>query len=100
MDKGLSPVLELVLAPVRLRMHPWMGALNVGVSELRYVGGDHWAAILENIDDLKDHFDREEQLRLTNSPDQGQDDDGEDAIARHRSSCASFIWMPSTSLPG
>ncbi|SPQ20708.1 91038f5e-58d7-4715-8e62-aaf56b0cdac1 [Thermothielavioides terrestris] len=33
-------------------------------SELRYVGGDHWAAILEGIAELKDHFDREEQLRL------------------------------------
>jgi hypothetical protein len=36
----------------------------MGTAELRYVGGDHWAAILESIADLKDHFDREERLRL------------------------------------
>jgi hypothetical protein len=38
--------------------------MRVSASELRYVGGDHWAAILDNIADLKDHFDREEQFRL------------------------------------
>ncbi|EFQ96790.1 fungal specific transcription factor domain-containing protein [Nannizzia gypsea CBS 118893] len=46
------------------------GSMRVTASELRYVGGDHWAAILENIADLKDHFDREEQLRLANSPEE------------------------------
>ncbi|KZF19520.1 putative fungal-specific transcription factor, partial [Xylona heveae TC161] len=53
------------------------GSMHVGPSELRYVGGDHWAAILDGIADLKDHFDREEQLRLAYSPDQFfQDDNG------------------------
>lgn len=43
--------------------------MRVSASELRYVGGNHWAAILDGIADLRDHFDREEQLRLaTPSP--------------------------------
>lgn len=49
------------------------GSMRVSASELHYVGGDHWAAILDSIADLKDRFDREEQLRLTVSPDQAQD---------------------------
>ena len=40
------------------------GSMRMTASELRYVGGDHWAAILDNIADLKDHFDREEQFQL------------------------------------
>lgn len=40
------------------------GSMHVSASELRYVGGDHWAAILDGIADLKDHLDQEEQLRL------------------------------------
>ena len=53
------------------------GSMRVSASELHYVGGDHWAAILDSIADLKDHFDREEQLRLAVSPDQIQDDTGD-----------------------
>ncbi|RAL05410.1 uncharacterized protein BO80DRAFT_397956 [Aspergillus ibericus CBS 121593] len=49
------------------------GSMRVSASELRYVGGDHWAAILENIAELKDHFDREEELQLTTSPDDPPD---------------------------
>lgn len=36
------------------------GRLHVGDSELRYVGGEHWAAILDKITDLKDQLNREE----------------------------------------
>lgn len=53
------------------------GSMCVSASELHYVGGDHWAAILNSIADLKDHFDCEEQLRLAISPDQIQDDTGD-----------------------
>ena len=64
------------------------GTMRISASELRYIGGDHWAAILDSITDLKNHFDCEEQLRLTNNPDQMQDDngdgDGGDALARPR----------------
>ena len=49
------------------------GSMRVSASELHYIGGDHWAAILDSIADLKDHFDREEQLRLATSPDRVQD---------------------------
>lgn len=53
------------------------GIMRVSASELHYIGGDHWAAILDSIADLKDCFDREEQLRLGISPDQIQDDTGD-----------------------
>jgi hypothetical protein len=40
------------------------GSLRVDDSELRYVGGEHWAAILDSITDLKDQVDHEEKMRL------------------------------------
>ena len=40
------------------------GSLRITTSELSYVGGDHWAAILDNIADLKNHFEREEEVSL------------------------------------
>jgi hypothetical protein len=57
--------------------HSGCGSMRVSDSELRYVGGDHWAAILDTIADLKEHFDREEHLRLANSPYQMQDVNGD-----------------------
>ncbi len=53
------------------------GSMRVSASELRYVGGDHWAAILDSIADLKDHVDREEDRRLADSPDPSPHDDGD-----------------------
>ncbi len=53
------------------------GSMRVSASELHYVGGEHWAAILDSIADLRDRFDHEEQLRLAISPDQIQDDTGD-----------------------
>ena len=50
------------------------GSMKISASELLYIGGDHWVTILEGIADLKDHVDREEQLRLAESP--GQIADG------------------------
>ncbi|KAL4743234.1 hypothetical protein BDV11DRAFT_215371 [Aspergillus similis] len=50
------------------------GSMRISASELRYIGGDHWDAILEGIADLKDHVDREEQRRLAESPGQTADD--------------------------
>lgn len=44
------------------------GSMRISGSEVHYVNGEHWAAILDNIADLKDHLDREEGLRLANSP--------------------------------
>ena len=51
-------------APTPIDVRSECGSMRVTASELRYVGGDHWAAILDNIADLKDHFDREEQFQL------------------------------------
>ena len=53
------------------------GSMRVSALELQYVGGEHWAAILDSITDLRDVFDREEQLRLAISPDQSQADTGD-----------------------
>ena len=43
------------------------GSMRASASEFQYVDSNHWTAILENIADLKDHFDNEERLRLAAS---------------------------------
>lgn len=53
------------------------GSMRVNATELHYIGSDHWAAILDSIADLKDQFDREEQLRLVTNPDQLLDHTGD-----------------------
>ncbi|KAL2149101.1 hypothetical protein VTH82DRAFT_1787 [Thermothelomyces myriococcoides] len=35
------------------------------VSQLSYVGSDHWAAILDSIVDIREHFEEQEQFHLT-----------------------------------
>lgn len=60
------------------------GSMRVSTSELRYIGGDHWAAILDSIADLKDHFDRDEQLRLASSPDPIQENNGDSRAGLRR----------------
>ncbi|KAK2751223.1 fungal specific transcription factor [Colletotrichum kahawae] len=44
------------------------GSLRTGAADHQYVSGDHWAAILDSIADLKDHFNREEQFSLAEDP--------------------------------
>jgi hypothetical protein len=50
------------------------GSMRISASELRYIGGDHWVAVLEGIADLKDHVDREEQRRLVENPGEAADE--------------------------
>jgi hypothetical protein len=52
-------------------------------SESRYVGGDHWVAILDSIADLKDHFHRDERLRLADGLDLVQDSDSSPTRSNH-----------------
>jgi len=59
-----APLMPTTETSTPLDVRSECGSMHVSSSELRYVGGDHWAAILDNIADLKDHFDREEQLQL------------------------------------
>ncbi|KAI9154716.1 Fusarisetin A cluster transcription factor fsa6 [Paramyrothecium foliicola] len=66
------------------------GSMRVSASELHYVGGDHWAAIMDNIADLKDHFDREEQIQL--AQDDVGDFDGEDSITEPQSSHVILLY--------
>ncbi|KAL4950763.1 hypothetical protein BDW69DRAFT_201936 [Aspergillus filifer] len=54
------------------------GSMRTDDSELQYVGGDHWIAILDGIADLKDHLDRKHQLRLAESPIDGADEQLDD----------------------
>ncbi|ROW14929.1 hypothetical protein VPNG_03347 [Cytospora leucostoma] len=56
------------------------GCMRMSGSEIHYVNDEHWAAILDNIADLKDHFDREEQLRLVTGP---VGNLGDDSSAQH-----------------
>ncbi|KAK7737040.1 hypothetical protein SLS53_006797 [Cytospora paraplurivora] len=51
------------------------GSMRMSGSEIHYVNEEHWAAILDNIADLKDHFNREEQSRLVTGPVGNLDDD-------------------------
>ncbi|KAK1516886.1 fungal specific transcription factor [Colletotrichum costaricense] len=44
------------------------GSMRSSAMEHQYVGSEHWSAIMESIADLKDHFDREEQSKLAESP--------------------------------
>ncbi|PYH73109.1 putative transcription factor [Aspergillus vadensis CBS 113365] len=43
------------------------GSMQITDSELQYVAGEHWAAILDSIADLKAHCDREEQIKMAES---------------------------------
>lgn len=47
------------------------GIMQAGNSPSHYVGSDHWAAIMDSIADLKDHFEQQEHTRLPDSPGQG-----------------------------
>ncbi|GAB1313400.1 hypothetical protein MFIFM68171_03610 [Madurella fahalii] len=68
------------------------GSMRVSASELRYVGGDHWAAILDSIADLKDHFDREEQLQLAQDGHDAVDGDDDSCMMGPRSSHALLLY--------
>jgi hypothetical protein len=45
------------------------GSMLITSSESRYVGGDHWAAIMEGIADMKDHLEWDEHPQLVNDSD-------------------------------
>lgn len=74
---SLSQPAEMPHLDTPIDGRPDFGSMRVSASELHYVGGEHWAAILDSIADLRDGFDREEQLRLAIGPDQIQDDTGD-----------------------
>ncbi|KAJ5784059.1 uncharacterized protein N7518_009736 [Penicillium psychrosexuale] len=84
------PAVDAVMEPP-LDGHSEYGSMRISESELRYVGGDHWAAILDGIADLKDHFDRDEQLRLANTPDQLAYEQGHD-LSRAKSGYALLLY--------
>lgn len=89
MSQG-TPTMDTVMeAPID--GHSECGSMRISESELRYVGGDHWAAILDGIADIKDHFDRDEQLRLANTPDQLSDEPTHDP-SRPRSGYALLLY--------
>ncbi|EXJ80117.1 hypothetical protein A1O1_08259 [Capronia coronata CBS 617.96] len=58
------------------------GSMFITSSEFRYVGGDHWVAILDSIADLKAQLDRDEHLRLSDEDDSHTNDIG-NAQSRH-----------------
>lgn len=65
------------------------GSMRICESQFRHVGGNHWAAILDGIADLKDHLDRDEQIRLANT--QTDADQGND-FAKPRSGDALLLY--------
>jgi hypothetical protein len=48
------------------------GIMRASDSQSQYLGSDHWAAIMDSIAELKDHFQLQEQIRLSQSPEQAQ----------------------------
>jgi hypothetical protein len=85
-----TPTVDAVVEPP-IDGNSECGSTRISESELRYVGGNHWAAILDGIADLKDHFDRDEQLRLANTPDQLAEESGNDFF-RPRSKYALLLY--------
>jgi len=55
------------------------GSMRFSASEQRYVGGEHWMAIVDSIAELKEHIDREEQLAMVDTEHfsgEAEDDEG------------------------
>lgn len=56
------------------------GSMRISASEQRYVGGEHWMAIVDSIAELKEQIDREEQLAMVDSNEplsvDAEDDEG------------------------
>ncbi|UNI18377.1 hypothetical protein JDV02_004649 [Purpureocillium takamizusanense] len=75
------------------------GSMHVSDSDFRYVGGDHWAAILDSITDLKDHLNPDAQLQLVGTGDSGHsepsDCESTDLRPGSRSSHALLLYGPS-----
>ena len=67
------------------------GSMRLSASEFHYICGGHWAAILESIADLKDHYNRGEQDRPSNSSGQGQDYTGDAGVANTHASKHSLL---------
>ena len=74
---NLSQPAEIPHLDTPIDGHYDRGSIHASASELHYVGGDHWIAILDSVADLKDLVNREEQLRLAISSDQIRDDTGD-----------------------
>jgi hypothetical protein len=73
--------------------HSDCGSLRISDLELRYVEGDHWVAILDGIADLKDHLDREEQLRLAGGYNATEDEvDNANPVASQRDGGALLLY--------
>ncbi|KAF9873051.1 hypothetical protein CkaCkLH20_09561 [Colletotrichum karsti] len=70
------------------------GSMRISASDHQYVGGEHWAAILDSIADLRDHFDREEQF--TETPDASAETvvngDGDLGNQKHRFGRALLLY--------
>ncbi|KAJ4410680.1 hypothetical protein N0V82_009159 [Gnomoniopsis sp. IMI 355080] len=64
---GLTPEHSAPLVSKHMDDVSDCGSMYITPSEHRYVSGDHWAAILDTIADLKDHFDQEERIQLLHS---------------------------------
>lgn len=68
------------------------GSMRMTSSELRYVSGDHWTAILDGIADLKDHFDQEERFRLAQDDHDPGSGEGTSNMLGPRSSHALLLY--------
>ena len=77
---NLSQPAEIPPPDTPIDGHSSRGSMRISASELDYICGGHWTAILDSIADLKDHFDCGEQNRPA-SAGQSQDHTGNAGIA-------------------
>lgn len=68
------------------------GSMRISESEVSYVGRDHWAILRDGIADLKIHLDREEQLRLANTPPNHATDEHGSTFAQPKSGYAMLLY--------
>jgi hypothetical protein len=67
-----SPPVGLPLVHALTNSSTDRGIMRASDSQSYYLGSDHWAAIMDSIAELKDHFQEQEQIRLSESPEQAQ----------------------------
>jgi hypothetical protein len=75
-------------------VHSECGSMHVRPSDMSYVGGEHWAAILDSIAVLKDHFEQDEEFRLSQDNHEALNPDGADRGPELPSSQTLLLYGP------
>lgn len=68
------------------------GSMRLSGSDATYVNDEHWATIMDNIAVLKEYLDREEQLKLINSPNVDHQDPTDPLYSSNQRQGASLLY--------